>query len=123
MSNCSNDSLVGKYDFPAIPQGADVTFEISYKPNNVVLDLSTYSAKLQVRKSYSTPILLELNSIDGSIVLVSSEPNITLHFFKEKTESISVTEGMIYDLEITSATGLVSRVIEGSFSLSKQVTV
>ena len=123
MSDCSSTGYVGIYDISKVPLGADVTIPISYKPGGVLADLSAYTAKLQVRKTYGSPVLVELTSSDGSITLAATAPNITLSFFKEKTESLAVTEGMIYDLEITDPSGLITRVLQGSFSVSKQVTV
>jgi len=123
MSNCTDTGFVGQYDISLLPLGADVTIPISYKPGGVAADLSAYTAKLQVRRTYSSPVLVELTSDDGSIVVSASEPNIILYFYKEKTQDLLITEGMIYDLEITDGANLVTRVLQGSFSVSKQVTV
>ena len=123
MSDCSTTGIVGKYNLPTIPLGADVSFPISYKPGGTLVDLSTYTAKLQVRKTYGSPVLVELSTADSSIVLAAIAPNSVLWFLKEKTEDLTITEGMQYDLEITSGSGIVTRVLEGSFSVSKQITV
>lgn len=123
MSNCSTGSFVGKWNIEGLPQGTDQEIRITWKPEGTVIDLSTYTAKLQVRKSYGLPVIIELSTTAGDITLGASVPNIVLTFPKEKTESLTGFENMIYDLEVTSSSGNVTRVIEGTFSISRQVTV
>jgi hypothetical protein len=117
-----NESLVGTYNL-IIPQGADISINLTYKVDNVVLDLSAYTAKLQVRVDYGSPVLLELKSIDNEIVLAATSPNIVVKFPNAKTTAMTTYEGMKYDLEITSASNLVTRVLKGTFKLDREVTV
>lgn len=123
MSNCSSDSFVGHYDICGLPQGADTSIPIAYKPSGTLADLSAYTAKLQVRQTYGAPVLVELSTSDSSIEVDSTAPNITLHFLHTKIDDLTITEGMIYDLEIMSGSGVITRILEGSFSVTKQVTV
>lgn len=122
MSDCASTPFVGRYDIPTLPQGSDSQIRITYKPNGTVVDLTTYTAKLQVRQHYDGPVLVELSTADSSIVLAATAPNITLNFTSAKLEGLTIYEGMIYDLEITSGAGAQTRVIEGSFSISRPVT-
>lgn len=122
--SCASSPFVGWYPIEKLPQGSDISIPINYRVGDplALVDLSTYTAKLQVRQDYTSPVLIELNSSDGTIVLDSSSPNITLIFIASKTENMTVFEDMIYDLEIISSTGDVTRVLEGTFSISRQVT-
>ncbi len=122
--SCASSPFVGWYPIESLPQGSDTTIPINYRVGDplALVELSTYTAKLQVRQNYTSPVLLELSSTDGTIVLDDVTPNITLIFIASKTENMTVFEGMIYDLEITSNTGTVTRVLEGTFSISRQVT-
>jgi hypothetical protein len=115
---------VGKYNICGLPQGSDFDVKIDYQFGEppTTLDLTGYSGKLQVRRNYDSPVLLELSSVAGTITFSSTAPNITVSFPASITESVYVYEDMIYDLEIVSPAGVITRVIEGSFSISRQVT-
>jgi len=114
----------GVYDIEGLPQGTDFDIMIDYQYGEpaTTVDLTGYSGKLQVRKNYEGGVLLELTSTDGEIVFDSAAPNITISFPHEKTDDMTTFCDMIYDLEITSPGGLITRVIQGSFSLDRQVT-
>lgn len=122
--SCASSPFVGWYPIEGLPQGSDVSIYINYRTGDplALVDLSTYSAKLQVRQNYTSPVLIELSSQEGTIILAATSPNITLSFIDSKTQSMTVFEDMIYDLEITSASGITTRVLEGTFSISRQVT-
>lgn len=122
--NCESSNFVGTYNIVGIPQGSDVDIPINYKTGDplTTLDLSGYTAKLQARRNYNQPVLLELSTSDSSIILNSTSPNITLKFLKSKTLNMTQFDDMIYDLEIISSTGLVTRALEGTFSISQEVT-
>jgi len=112
----------------AIPQYTDWVVNIAYTVNNGVgVDFTTYTAKLQVKQNYDSPVLLELNTSNGGITLSNNtvtptNPNITLTFLKGLTNSMTVYDGMIYDLELTSASGLITRIMKGQFALDRAVT-
>lgn len=117
-----NESLVGTYNL-IIPQGTDTDINLTYKVDNVTVDLTTYSAKLQVRADYGTTVLLELTSDDSEIELNATAPNIVIKFPNAKTTAMTTYEGMKYDLEITSGANLVSRPLKGTFKLDREITV
>ena len=88
----------------------------------VARNLSTYSGRMQVRPDIeSSTALLDLLSTGGS-------PEITLNASGviQITVSAAVTaalsQGGVYDLEIEDSSGVVERVIQGNFELSKEVT-
>lgn len=122
--SCDSSDFVGYYDIKDLPQGADTSIPINYRTGDplALVDLSTYTAKLQVREDYNSPVLLELSTADSTIVLAATSPNILLVFTSAKTEAMTIFDNMIYDLEITSASGDVTRVLGGKFTISRQVT-
>lgn len=122
--SCNSSDFVGYYEIKDLPQGADTTIPINYRTGDplALVDLSTYTAKLQVREDYNSPVLLELSTANSTIVLAATSPNISLYFTAAATEAMTIFDNMIYDLEITSSTGDVTRVLEGPFSISRQVT-
>jgi len=85
----------------------------------VVRDLSAHSARMQVRPDItSTTKLLDLTSTGGDITLNSSG---VIQVTVSAAVTAALTTGGVYDLEIEAA-GVVERVIEGDFTLSKEVT-
>lgn len=128
MTEClDNESPLGVYDMVgrnAIPQGADWDVPLRYLENNTAVDLSTYTARMQVREDYDKPIILELSTADGTITVGSGSgdtANVTLKF-KSNITSIMTKYSGIYDLELVSPTGLVLKFIEGKFNLRREVT-
>lgn len=124
MASCGTSDFVGWFPIRGLPQGADITVDITYKAGDppAVVDLTGYTAKLQVRQNYTSPVLLELNSADGTIILSGTSPNIKLKFTKTKTNPMTIYEDMVYDFILTSPAGERTRLFEGTFSLSRKIT-
>ena len=86
----------------------------------VARNLSTYSGRMQVRPDIeSSTKLLDLTSSSGDITLNSSGVVVVT---VSATDTAALTQGGIYDLEIEDASGVVERVVEGTFTLDKEVT-
>jgi hypothetical protein len=124
---CNEDSplavfnLEGQY---AIPQGADWDVAILYKENNAAVDFSAATARAQVRKDYDKEIIMELNTSDATITLgdgANDTPNVVLKFTSGVTSALTSYSG-IYDLEVTLASGLVKKFLEGKWELRREVT-
>lgn len=76
---------------------------------------------MQVRRTVDSPsALLELSTDDGSISLGGEDGTIELFISAEDTALL--TSSGVYDLEIISGTGVVSRVLQGQWRLSAEVT-
>lgn len=104
------------------PQGSTFSKQITYKIDEVPVDLSGYSARLQVREThYSTEALLSLSSPSNGITLGGSAGTINLLVSASDTSDISAGN-FLYDLELESGSGEVSRIIEGSFIVTPEVT-
>jgi len=89
----------------------------------VVVDLSGYTARAQVRSRVSsTDVLLELTTENGGIVLGGTAGTI------RRTLSATVTAGItwnggVYDLELVAPGGVVvRRFMSGQVNISKEVT-
>ena len=110
----------GKYNFNA-PQGATLTRTIIYKSNDTVVDLTNYSARMQVRRNVNdTTTLLSLTS-PSDITIDGVNGKITVNV--SATAMAAVPSGsFVYDLEIVSNVGVVTRLIEGKFIVSPEVT-
>ena len=86
----------------------------------VARDLSAHSGRMQLRPDIeSTTKLLDLTSGAGDITLNSSGVIVVT---VSATNTAALSQGGVYDLEIEDASGVVERVIEGTFTLTKEVT-
>ena len=86
----------------------------------VARDLSTYTARLQVRPDIeSSTKLLDLTSAGGDMTLNSSGIIVVT---VSATNTAALTQGGVYDLEIEDAGGVVERVIEVTYTMDKEVT-
>lgn len=112
----------GIYNF-TIEQGATFTRDFVYRDsNNAVVNLSGYTARMQIRPSKdSDTVLVEATTANGRLVLTPGQGKITLTLSATETDAAGFDVG-VYDLEIESSSGVVTRMIEGSVIFSKQVT-
>jgi predicted secreted Zn-dependent protease len=104
-------------------QGATFTrtFTIT-DPDGDIVDLSGYTGRMQVRRDVeSSAALIELTSANGRLVITPLLGEITINLTPALTAGI--TRDGIYDLEIVNTTsGVVYRVLKGSFKIDKEVT-
>lgn len=85
-------------------------------------DLAGFTARLQIRKSIpSTAVLVELTTTNGGIVLDNVDKTIKLFMTATATAALSFITG-VYALEMISATGTVTSLLEGAVLVSKEVT-
>jgi hypothetical protein len=105
------------------PQGSTFVKELTWKIEDTPVNLSGYSARMQVREKYSTPYTtIDLNSEeDGGISLGEESGTILIYINSEITESTFAKE-YVYDLKIIDPSGDVFRIIEGKFIVTPEVT-
>ena len=86
-----------------------------------IYPLTNHTARMQVRRTIeSTTSLISLTTENGRITLNGAAGLISLSITAADTAAL--TSSGVYDLEIISSGGLVSRVIQGTFTLSLEVT-
>ena len=115
--------MAANYDF-TLEQGANHSFEILYKNSDgSIFDFTGYDAKLQARKSTSaSDVLIELVS-STDLIFNNSLGKITVNFLPSHTIPLSNTnQKLVYDLEITNGVNNVIRIIQGSITISPEVT-
>jgi hypothetical protein len=114
---CQQGSSFGRVialEQPRTPTEADPS---EYEP----YVLTDHTARMQVRRTIeSTTPLITLTTENGRISINGASGLINLSISAEDTAAI--TSSGVYDLEIISSGGLVSRVIQGTFTLSPEVT-
>lgn len=86
-------------------------------------DLSGFTARLQVRRTVeSSTHFVNLTSGNGGIEMQPGGILNAMRIYMSDELTSTIPSDGVYDLEIESASGEVSRVIRGSFTLIAQVT-
>lgn len=114
--------MAGLYDI-TIEQGATWTLNLTYKDENQDrVNLTGYAAALQIRQfAKSADILLSRSTVAGNIVLGGATGTITVT--ATATETAALNAGVaVYDLELLSPLGITTRLIQGSVTISAEVT-
>lgn len=105
-----------------IEQGATFSQVITYKESGVAINLTGYTARMQVRATLeAATALIELTTANGRITLGGSAGTITITI--SATDSAALTAGRgVYDLELVSGSGIVTRLLQGVATISRNVT-
>jgi hypothetical protein len=105
-----------------VDQGADFTKVITLKDSSGnPVNLTGYSARMHVRRDVdSASTLVELTTQNGRISLGGAAGTITLAL--TATTTAGIARSGVYDIEIVSAGGQVSRVLRGDFVVDREVT-
>jgi hypothetical protein len=103
------------------PQGSTFRKNITYKIQDVPVNLTGYSSRLQVRQThYAANPIVSLTSASG-ITLGGSAGTIDILISDEVTKDFPIGT-WVYDLEVESSGGITDRLIEGSFLVTPEVT-
>jgi len=108
-----------------IEQGATFLLNLRWKDSEGDgIDLLGYEARMQIRKSSQSPTIeLELTSdgSDQSITFGTDYGFISLEIDAVTTSQLEIRRG-VYDFELVSPTGEVTRLVQGSVTVSPEVT-
>jgi hypothetical protein len=105
-----------------IEQGATFSQVITYKDNGVAVNLTGYTARMQVRATLeSASTLVELTTANSRIALGGTAGTITLTISATDTAALTAGRG-VYDLELVSGSGIVTRLLQGVATISRNVT-
>lgn len=113
--------MAAVYNF-TLDQGSKHDFSVLYKdPTGLAIDLTGYAAALQVRESVdSAEPLVSLTEAAG-IALGGEEGTIGVHFTPEETAGLTL-RSVVYDLELTPEEGETFRLLQGTITVSPEVT-
>jgi hypothetical protein len=107
----------GTYNF-TFEQGATFSRQLTVQDNGSAMDLTNYSARMQLRSSVeSTTVALTvtcaITNASSGILTVSNTA----------TQTMGVDAGIyVYDLEIESSAGVVTRLMQGTATITANVT-
>lgn len=106
-----------------IDQGADWYITFVYEnPDGTPVNITNYTAALQMRTSpLAKTAVLTLTTSNAGLTITGNSGTINAHATNVQTSAI--TNGKYaYDLEITSPSGVVTRLVQGTVEVSPQVT-
>ena len=125
LFNFVNDGCRGT----ALEVGANFAYEFIWEvetpPDSEIfipVSLDGYSAKMQVRKSPGSPVILELSTDNTRISFDSTNGIIKLQVPPNVT-AILPAGVYRYDLDLRDANGFVTRFVQGEFQIVAGITV
>lgn len=106
-----------------IEQGATFQLNLLWKDSlNAPINLTGYTARMQVRRKHSdAAILLDFTTVNGAITLGGAAGTIVVTGLATLTDDVPA-KVCVYDLELVSPSGFVTRLIEGSATVTPEVT-
>jgi len=109
----------GTYNITAY-QGATYKLSLSYTVADAPVNLTNYTAAMQVRESTSSPSTILDLSTDSGITLGGTAGTIEINVSAETME-LAPAGTYVYDLELDSGQE-VTRLIQGGFAIQAEVT-
>ena len=105
-----------------VNQGETFQRTFTYKAGGNLVDLSTHSGRMQIRNTYDSPSpLVDLTSGAGDITL-SATGKIVITIASSVTTALTAPDTGVYDLEIITSGGVVTRLVQGTVSITPEVT-
>lgn len=105
-----------------LDQGADSVFTFALRDKSGPLNLTGFSAAMQLRTTaYSAEAIDTLTTCNGRLVIDAEAGKITATFPHAITEKYPAAT-VVYDLEIESPAGEITRALEGKIRISPEVT-
>lgn len=109
----------------SLNQGSDYVIPLRLQDAaGTPLNLAGYSAQMQIRRTAGACQTIDDLSSEGEsprIKIDAEAGKITLNFSHEITEKWP-SGSMVYDIEITSPAGQITRILQGNISVSAEVT-
>tara|TARA_B100001564_G_C20645019_1_gene674011 strand:- start:356 stop:691 length:336 start_codon:yes stop_codon:yes gene_type:complete len=107
----------GTYNF-TIEQGTTFSRVLTLQENSSAMNLTGYSVASQMRSTHDSSTVVA--TFSGSVTNASSG-QITLSLTNSQTSAIEEAI-YVYDVEITSGAGAVTRILEGNVTVTPEVT-
>ena len=101
-------------EWPAYVSGGFIQY-------NTPVDLAGYTARLAIKDKIGGTVLHSLTTENNGIALDNTAKTIALTIAATDTDDFAWTRG-VYDLELASSTGVVTALLTGKVSVTKEVT-
>lgn len=105
-------------------QGANFDYTLTWQTGDSAVNLTGYSARMQVRESYDAGTAIVSLTNGTGITLGGTAGTIAIALTSTQTAALDGTPNTqaIYDLELVSGAGYVTRLVEGRFYIFPEVT-
>ena len=110
----------GRYNYRLV-QGDTFQNIPVWKINSVPVNVTGYSALMQIRKSVGGTILTTLSSANGHITVGTVDGSFAIYMSPSDTSALQTGE-WVYDLQVTAPDGTVTTLLQGGFTINSQVT-
>jgi hypothetical protein len=111
----------GRYNFTC-PQGSTFQSTVTYKIDDVPVNLSGYSSRLQVRETHdASDYITYLTSNGNGLTMGGSAGTINI-FIAASATALFIDGDHVYDLELISPSNIINRLMEGRFNVTPEVT-
>ena len=111
----------GRFNF-RVYQGDTFNTAPAWKINNTYVNVTGYTAKMQVRQDVnSASVIVELSTANGRIVTGGSDGKFTMTLTPAVTSALP-PGNYVYDFEITSPDSVVTKLLAGGFAVIAEVT-
>ena len=116
--------MAGVYDL-AIEQGA--TFKVIFQwtdANNTPINITGYSARSQIRPTIeSATVMVDATIANGKLSIVNPATDGKVQLLLSATDTAALASGTaVWDLELVAGDGTVTRLLQGSVTISPEVT-
>lgn len=105
-------------------QGANFDYTLTWQTGGTAVNLTGYSARMQVRDSYDAGTAIVSLTNGTGITLGGTAGTIEVALTATQTAALDGTPNIqaLYDLELVSGAGYVTRLVEGRFYIYPEVT-
>jgi hypothetical protein len=111
----------GRYNMK-VYQGSTFSLAPQWKIDGTYVDVTGYTAAMDVKNSASSETtIVVLSSDNGRITVGTTDGKFTLNLSAATTTGLAAGQ-YVYDLEVTSPGGVVTRLLEGGFTVYEGVT-
>lgn len=106
-----------------INQGATFELTVTWKDSTgAAINLTGYSARMQVRETYSSSSTIVSLTNGSGITLGGAAGTIAILISATTTAALTAPFSGVYDLELVSAGGVVTRLLQGAATVTPEVT-
>jgi len=103
------------------PQGSTFTRRLLYKINREVVNLTGYTARMQIRESHSSPTYAIELTVGNGITITGATGQISITITAGATAALQART-YVYDIELVAPDTTVQRLMEGKFVVTPEVT-
>ena len=115
-------ALGNRFDI-TINQGATFELTVTWKDSTgAAINLTGYSARMQVRETYSSASTVVSLTNGSGITLGGAAGTIAILISATTTAALTAPFSGVYDLELVSAGGVVTRLLQGAATVTPEVT-